>query len=210
MKRKTARKSKRRMRNKKTQKIWIQKGCYNRKKHLGHSPRCNCRLCVSSPQTGGCGCGATALFQSGGCGCGLQFGGSSGGVPPPLIGSPWMGVGGIDGQTNYLALNKYPVDPQTQVVSERDGTVFPPHSKFMNGGRKRKGKVGRMTTIRRTRIRKSKKGGSGTLFPQDLVNLGRTFTYGIGSAYNSIGGYPQPVSPLPYQNQLRNYSISKI
>jgi hypothetical protein len=47
----------------------------------------------------------------------------------------------------------------------------------------------------------SKKRGGGFI-PQDLVNFGRTFTYGLGSAYNAINGYPQPVNPLPYKDQL--------
>jgi hypothetical protein len=53
----------------------------------------------------------------------------------------------------------------------------------------------------------SKKRGGG-LIPQDLVNFGRTFTYGLGSAYNAINGYQQPVNPLPYKDQLTNATKS--
>jgi len=122
---------------------------------------------------------------------------NGGGVPAPLVGSPWTpeisgwpGVAGIPGQTNYLSLNEYKNgDPQTQNIQfNRDNPMYP-----TKGGRGRHGR--------------SKKGG--TLIPQDLLNLGRTLTYGLGSAYNNVNGYAQPVSPLPYQDQLRHTTLSK-
>ena len=47
-----------------------------------------------------------------------------------------------------------------------------------------------------------KRGGG--ILPQDLVNLGRNITYNLGSAYNAINGYPAPVNPMPYNDQLVN------
>jgi hypothetical protein len=37
---------------------------------------------------------------------------------------------------------------------------------------------------------------------QDLTNLGRGTTWGLGAAYNTLKGYPTPVNPLPYRDQL--------
>ena len=47
---------------------------------------------------------------------------------------------------------------------------------------------------------KSIKGGG--LIPQDLVNLGRDFSYNFKSAYNALNGYKSPVDPAPYKGQL--------
>jgi hypothetical protein len=198
MKRNMKTRKSRKMRNKKTQRMYLQKGCAKlklklSKKRRGHSARCRCKIC--GLQNGGCGCGIS-LPQLGGCGCGLKGGG---GVPAPLVGSSWTpqisgwpGVAGLPGQTNYLSLNEYKGgDPQTQGIQFNRDTMSP----TKGGGRGR----GR-----------GKKGGSGTLIPQDLVNLGRTLTYGLGSAYNNINGYAQPISPLPFQDQLRNVAYSRL
>lgn len=184
-------------RNKRHQKLWNQKGCSRR----------------SCKRGGGCGCGMPwnggggASQMGGGPGCALcQMGGGGvrqkGGyhlkpLPPALVGTPWTpqisgwpGVAGIDGVTNYYSLNKYiPNDPQTQVMSERAGSLFLGN---YTGGKKRSKSKSKS---------KTKKRGGG-LFPQDLVNLGSTLQYGLGSAYNSINGYSQPVNPLPYKDQL--------
>jgi hypothetical protein len=37
---------------------------------------------------------------------------------------------------------------------------------------------------------------------QDLINLGRQFQFGLGSAYNALAGYSSPVNPLPWRDQL--------
>jgi hypothetical protein len=41
----------------------------------------------------------------------------------------------------------------------------------------------------------------GGLIPQDLVNLGRSVTTGLGNVYNSVSGNSLTASPLPYQDQ---------
>jgi hypothetical protein len=67
------------------------------------------------------------------------------------------------------------------------------NTKIVKGGRK-----GRST-------RRLYKGGAlDNLLYQDLINLGRQFNYGVGSAYNAISGYPAPVNPLPWKGQLPN------
>ena len=48
----------------------------------------------------------------------------------------------------------------------------------------------------------TKKGGG--IIPQDLLNLGRGMTYGLGSAYNGLAGYASPVNPMPWKGQLPN------
>ena len=46
--------------------------------------------------------------------------------------------------------------------------------------------------------RKHKGGG---LIPQDIVNLGRSITTGLGNIYNSVNGDNLTASPLPYKDQ---------
>lgn len=124
----------------------------------------------------------------------LQLGGNSfykpaGPIPGPFVGQPWgapvkdwPGVNGISNDRNYLAYNTYPTDPQTAMK--------------LRGGR-------RKNTKRRRRGR-GKRGGNAltALIPQDLVNLGRDIGFNTGSAYNALNGYPAPVNPLPYKDQL--------
>ena len=42
----------------------------------------------------------------------------------------------------------------------------------------------------------------GGFIVNDLLNLGK---FGTGSFYNAIKGYPQPVSPMPWKDQLTKY-----
>ena len=107
-------------------------------------------------------------------------------IPGPFVGNSWNppvkdwpGVNGVGGDRNYLAYNSYPTDPQTAMRLE-------------GGSKKKKGS--------RSSSRKRK----GGLFSQDLVNLGRDITFNMGSAYNALNGYPAPVNPLPYKDQLPN------
>jgi hypothetical protein len=37
-----------------------------------------------------------------------------------------------------------------------------------------------------------------------LINLGRQFQFGLGSAYNALAGYAAPVNPMPWRDQLPN------
>jgi|LauGreDrversion2_5_1035112.scaffolds.fasta_scaffold03655_3 hypothetical protein len=222
-------KSIKRSKAKKTQKLWNMKGCSKSKrtlggktrrvkrggswkkkmggKHVCHKcppgcrcgPNCdcghncpgNCYLKNKKQKGGNCEsyglCGVVP--QNGGCITCLQSGGSANGA---LVGAPWTpkiadwpGVAGKDGQTNYFSMNKYLVDPQTETISERNQITYTPQ----NGG-----------------TRRSRAGG---LIPQDLVNLGRSMVYGVGSAYNSLNGYATPVNPLPYKDQLVNTASSK-
>lgn len=157
-------------------------------------------------QRGGC-CGSCGNVMTGGCGtCGGVMTGGNPGIPYPngLVGSPWTasssgwpGVNGVQGDNNYLAHNDYKTDISRQMIATG---ANPP---FSIGGR------------RRTRGRKSRKGQRGktqrggtlsNFLTQDLINLGRQFQFGVGSAYNTLSGYSAPVSPLPWKDQMANTS----
>ena len=168
---------KRQRKNKQTKKIkWYQKGCAKSKKsRVKRGGKCNCN------------------FFGGSCSkCG-----QSGGMNniSPFVGAPWdggkisswPGVAGIDGVSNHYALNNNNMDPQYSPVNQERSQIS-----HIGGNRRKKG-YGKIT--------RRKKGGF-SLIPQDLVNMGRTFSYGIGSAYNSLNGYSQPVNPLPFMDQI--------
>ena len=164
-----------------TQKIWKMRGC--------KKSRTRTR---SRTRRGGCNCGINLkkIFK-GGSGCslcnGIMHGGNSiavGNIGYPWTGdiNSWPGVAGVDGQSNYLAKNNYLVDPQTSMLSERDGQLGPAlltNTPNLRGGKKLR-----------------KRGGG--LIPQDLVNLGRQVQFNLGSTYNALNGYPLPVNPKPY------------
>jgi len=141
---------------------------------------------------GSCGCGVPFLNGfKGGCGCDMpQSGGArkKGGFykyPDGLVGSPYTPTNlpgsSVPGSSNYYPLNMYHQDPQTSgIILERATPIQ------LKGGR-------------RTRRRK---GGDGTVLPQELVNFGRSISYGMGSVYNTLAGYTPPVNPLPFKDQL--------
>ena len=118
--------------------------------------------------------------QRGGCNCGSMNGGSN-----TFVGSPWTpassGWPGIQGSGNHYELNKFPVDPQTSIINTGANKPF-------MGGRKRKQKGGNLSNF----------------LSQDLINLGRQFQFGVGTAYNGLSGYPAPVNPLPWKGQMSN------
>jgi hypothetical protein len=165
-------------------------------------------------QNGGCGCGMPSMTggrRKGGCGplCTMGFmvggvrhrngckcskckkkvmKGGNQGIPYPngLVGSAWTpktsgwpGVDGIDGNRNFIANNTYNNDISRQMV---DVGANPP---FLKGGK-----------------RKQRGGTLSNFMTQDLINLGRQFQFGVGSAYNALAGYSAPVNPLPWKDQL--------
>lgn len=142
---------------------------------------------------GSCG-GMCSAAQTGGNG----FFKSASPIQGPFTGSPWgasvkewPGMNGIGGDRNYLDSYGGVItnDPQQQMSMSNAGYKT---QNSMIGGKKRASK-------------KSQKGGG--LIPQDLVNLGRNFSFNLKSAYNSLNGYNQPVNPLPYKDQLtRNFN----
>lgn len=181
-------------RTKKNQTLWKQKGCAHSRR------RKSCKVCLKKGglRGGGCGCNSFLKGGSGLKGSGLTGAPylAKGGQPPALVGSPWTpsvsGWPGVEGQANHFSMNEYKVDPQTQVLQER--ADFVQDLKLQGPSNATASHVGGDAR------RRVKRGGG--LFPQDLVNLGRNISFGLGSVYNGVRGYPQPVSELPYKDQL--------
>lgn len=141
-----------------------------------------------------------------------QNGGNYYKQPGPFSGSSWTanqwptqsGVGGDNNYFNSIS-NVITKDPQTQMLLSDANAGYNNKSNLIGGYRYNKKE--KKTTSNLLSKSKSIKGGG--LIPQDLVNLGRSFTFNLNSAYNSLGGYTAPVNPLPYKDQLTN-STSKI
>ena len=91
--------------------------------------------------------------------------------------------GGNQVGPNYLALNNYSTDISRQMAS--------------GGGKYKKSK---------TKTKKQRGGALSSFIAQDLINLGRQFQFGMGSAYNALNGYGGPASPMPWKDQLPNSS----
>ncbi len=165
----------------KKQKPIMMVGCS--RKHLFSS---KCKTCSGNKQHGGYGCGS--------CGCPIAPYKMNGGsntnlnpVPGPFVGKPWSpnvsnwpGVDGIGSNRNYLSPYDTTKDPSYQMGMNDSGYLT--KSSIVGGKRQRM------------------KGGG--LLPQDLVNLGRDFTFNFKSAYNALNGYNAPTNPAPYKDQL--------
>jgi len=143
---------------------------------------------------GNCGglCGQTPVIpnQAGG-----NFFKPIGAMPGPIVGSAWSpnnlpGQNGIGGDRNYFKPYNTNNDPQQQ-MSMNDAGYLTKNS--MVGGYKYGPKSDSSSS-------KPKRGGG--LVPQDLVNLGRDFTFNFKTAYNALNGYKAPVDPAPYKGQL--------
>lgn len=181
---------------------YLHKPMRKRKQRGGHN--CGPYGCPLAPlswgkmmeqQTGGqCVTGCGPILGTG------QNGGSEGffkqpaPVPGPFVGQPtsgfvseWPSVDGVSGNRNYYDMNLYKSDPQT----------------MMRVGGKRRTRRTRRTRTKGKSRRKAQKGGLTSLAPQELVNLGRQLSFNYESAYNSLNGYPGPVSPEPWKGQLQ-------
>jgi hypothetical protein len=169
---------------------------------------------ITNQRGGDCGCGGTGIMTGGnkgshrvGCKCStcknsnatMSGGGgcstSNNGIPYPngLVGKPFVnptnlpGATQIPGDANYYSLNTYINDISRQM---QNIGANPPFLGF-KGGKKMKTKKLRGGTL-------------SNFLGQDLINLGRQFTYGVGSAYNALNGYSAPTNPLPWKGQLPN------
>jgi hypothetical protein len=123
---------------------------------------------------------------------------SNHGIPYPngLVGSPYSnsvgglpGTNGIGGDRNYYPVNTYYPDISRQMLDIGANPPFNGMKGGMKGGTKR---------------RKQRGGTLSNFLGQDLINLGRQFQFGLGSAYNALAGYPSPANPLPWKGQLPN------
>lgn len=178
--------------------------CPKCSKKKSHGLGCNCLMCNNKHRLG-CRCSSCKIKNgemSGGGGCST----SNNGIPYPngLVGKDYVnptnlpGANHIPGDANFYKNNTYsPVDISRQML---DIGANKPFLGFLNKGGSKK---------RYTKKRKG--GGFSNFLGQDLVNLGRQFTFGIGSAYNALNGFPAPTNPLPWKDQLPNTaSISTI
>ena len=154
-----------------------------------HRVGCKCSMCRMNN---------TQMNGGGGCST------SNNGIPYPdgLVGKPFLnpsnlpGANGIPGDANYYSLNTYNNDVSRQMINVG---ANPPFLGFKGGRRIRHHKKNKQT-------RKQRGGTFSNFLGQDLINLGRQFTYSVGSAYNSLNGYPAPTNPLPWKGQLPNTS----
>ena len=140
---------------------------------------------------GNCGvCGQTQVNP--------QYGGNFfkeiGPMPGPFTGSDWEpnklpGENGISGDRNYLKSYTGSITNDPQLKMTMDGTGYKTTNSMVGG-----------YTYNKKRSSSSKKGGG--IIPQDLVNLGRDFTFNFKNAYNTLNGYKPPVDHTPYKDQL--------
>ena len=133
---------------------------------------------LNSQNGGSCGCGSPLMSggSKGSCMCDMC---KMKGGTNALVGKPWGGAiqqwPGVDGGRNHLGYNTYSPNDVSRQMK-------------YSGGRRR----------RKFRTRKQR----GGFIANDLINLSK---FGAGSFYNAIKGYPQPVSPLPWKDQLTKY-----
>lgn len=159
---------------------------------------------------GGCGptCMAPLLMlggkQAGGKQAGGKQTGGNPGIPYPdgRVGGAWSsspahwpGVSGIQGDRNYLPINTYKHDISRQIINEGAQPPFLGKPTFLRGGR-------RSRKHRNKHSRTQKGGALSNFMGQDLINLGRQFQFGLGSAYNALAGHAPPVNPSPWRQSL--------
>jgi hypothetical protein len=175
-------------------KVFLSKSCSN----CGKKHKCNCSK--RRYKGGAVGCGASGCpiapykmnsFKGGNCNVCSQSGGN---LPKPFVNSAWEppvnkwpGIDGVPNSRNYFLPYNTNNNPQQQMSMANAGYNTP---NSMVGGKNKKS---------------SKKGGG--LIPQDLVNLGRDFSFNIKSTYNALNGYTAPVDPTPYKQLTRNNSF---
>ena len=85
------------------------------------------------------------------------------------------GVNNIPGSSNHYPLNTYPTDVQRAMQAAGSN---PSENAPQKGG--------------------------AHIMPEFLVNASRYVPYTIGSVYNGLLGYQQPVNPLPWKDQFPN------
>jgi hypothetical protein len=100
--------------------------------------------------------------------------------------SGWPGVDGISSNRNFLSLNTYPNDPQTQnTLSERTVSNF-----GLKGGR------------RHHRTKKRRGGGLNSYVPSDIINPLRLMSNSVQNSVATLQGRTLAPNPLPENSQL--------
>lgn len=125
--------------------------------------------------------------------------------PDGTVGNSWTpalgglpGVDGVSSNRNFLSLNTYPNDPQTQnIIDER--TVY---NYGLKGGRSRQARGGKY----RTKSKKVRRGGTllglNQMIPTDILNPLRSTSYNLQGSLAAVQGRSQPPNPLPENSQL--------
>lgn len=155
-----------------------------------HREECKCSKCKMNMKS----------MMSGGGGCST----GNNGIPYPngLVGKPYVnssnlpGANGIPGDANYYSNNTYNNDVSRQMI---DVGANSPFLGFLGlkGGKKH-----HHNHSKKKHNKKQRGGTLSNFIGQDLINLGRQITYGAGSAFNALNGYPAPTNPLPWKGQL--------
>jgi hypothetical protein len=153
---------------------------------------------MSRKHMGGQGCGSTGCplapyswnqmnmkggksMKCGKCMKGGSFYKPAAHVPPPFVGEAWTpSIKGWPGVDG--------IDNNRNYLSNNLYDKGDPQTMMKLGG--------------------SKKVKGGGILPQNLVDLGRGLEFNYKSLSNTLSGYDAPVSPLPYQDQFSNSSIS--
>ena len=151
----------------------------------------------NSKHRAGCKCSTCKKNMRGGGGCST----SNNGIPYPngLVGKPFVnssnlpGANGVGGDANYYSLNKYVNDVSRQMIDVGANKPFLGYYGSKGGKRSTK-------SVKKTK--KQRGGDFSNFIGQDIINLGRQFTYGLGSAFNTLNGTTGPVNPLPWKGQL--------
>ena len=130
---------------------------------------------------------------------------SNNGIPYPngLVGSAYVnssnlpGANGIPGDANYYSNNTYNNDVSRQMIDVGANPPFLGFSGFKGGKRNNKHKH-----LHTMKTKKQRGGTLSNFLGQDLINLGRQLTHGVGTTFNALNGYPASASPLPWKDQL--------
>jgi hypothetical protein len=127
--------------------------------------------------------------------------------------STWPGVKGIDNMSNHLDISKYgipsgPFDPPistTGMIVKRGG------KKTKKKTKKKPNKKTNKKTKKKPNKKTNKKRKGGGLIPQDLINIGRSVSYGIQNiASNYSSNSSIPVNPLPTEQTTISQSYKII
>ena len=161
------------------QKMYNMKGC----------SKCRSKTCKHNKLRGGQGCGSSGCpippysWNKMDMGHGKSMKGGNfykpaAPMPTPLVGAPWTpSIKGWPGVDG--------IDNNRNYLSNNLYDKGDVQTMLKLGGSKKKG---------------------GGLMPQNLVNLGRDFSFNLKSTINSLNGYAAPINPLPYKDQFSHSS----
>lgn len=116
---------------------------------------------------------------------------------------------GRKGRRTRRAGGPYPARPSTADIIAEMEEAKKRSAASATVTNKKSGRVGgrrRSRTMKKTRGRRQRGGygGSQTIIPQDIVNIGRSAIHDVSSFSNSFRGVADSASPLPTQDQQAN------